>query len=105
MSGFRWTGDDAQPTTAADDAELLELRGEYDGEQSLVVHYEAFETTFRASLSPVADGEALEITSLSEVEEVRGEPIGEYDLSTELPRVPPVVRRSVQRPVQVPNNE
>lgn len=89
-------------TTAADDAELLDLRGEYDGERSLVAYYSAFETTFRARLSPVHDREALELSDLAEVEEVGGDVLHTFDLSTQLSHVPPVVREAVQRPVQVP---
>jgi len=89
-------------TTAADDAELLDLRGEYDGDRSLVVYYSAFGTTFRARLSPVHDREALELRDLSEVEEVGGDVLHTFDLSSQLGHVPPVVREAVQRPVMVP---
>lgn len=89
-------------STAADDAELLDLRGDYDGEDSLSVYYRAFGTLFRARLAPVHDREALELSSLAEVEAIRGDVLHEFDLSTQLTHVPPVVREAVQRPVQVP---
>jgi hypothetical protein len=97
----RENDDDAQ-TTAADGAELLRLQGDYGGDATLSVYYAAYETTFRARLRPVAGREALELSDLSEVEGVRGDVTHSFDLSTQVPHVPPVVRRAVSRPVQVP---
>lgn len=95
----------------ADDAELLRVRGEFeDGENHLVVYYRAFETTFRASLSMPYSGQVLVLSDLSEVEGVpegveEATVLHEFDLSTQVPRVPPVVRGAVTRPVQVPAND
>ena len=90
-------------TTADDGAELVRLSGRFDREGSLSVYYAAFETTFRARLRPVGDErEALVLSDLSEVEGVGGSVVHSFDLSTQVARVPPVVREAVTRPVQFP---
>jgi hypothetical protein len=90
-----------------DAAERLRVVGHMDDETTLAVYWRAFETTFRARLTPIQGGEALTIPSIVEVEfdgfEIPGT---ETDRQTcRYIHVPPVVREAVQRPVQYPDNE
>lgn len=90
-----------------DEAELLRVVGAMDEENSLAVYWAAFETRFRARLAPVRGGEALQITSIAEVEfDDSGGfvfPGEETDLhDCRFNHVPPVVREAVERPVQYP---
>jgi hypothetical protein len=91
----------------ADEAKLLRVRGEADGISTLSVYYEAAGETFRARLRPVRplpeedhirDREALILSDLSTVEDVGGPGVEWFDTT----HVPAVVRRAVDRPVQVP---
>jgi len=91
----------------ADAAKLLRVRGEATGVSTLSVYYEAAGETFRARLRPVRplpeevhirDREALVLSDLSTVEDVGGPGVEWFDTT----HVPAVVRRAVDRPVQVP---
>ena len=94
---------------AQDDAELIQVRGEHDGVATLSVYYSVGPTEFRARLRPVSgspsmtrdEGEALILVDLAEVvvEESRVDP-QTRDFFDPV-NVPPVVRRAVDRPVQV----
>jgi hypothetical protein len=101
-----------------DDAELIQVRGEHDGVATLSVYYRVGPTTFRARLRPVRplpeedhirDREALVLSDLCslDVPDLDGFAFVGPDAPTEewfdTTHVPPVVRRAVDRPVQVPD--
>lgn len=93
-----------------DGAEVVQVRGEADGRDTLAVYYTVGSSTFRAGLRPVRDGEALELSRLEQVEIPADGGVLDYDARESMDlhsitHVPPVVREAVQRPVQtaVPN--
>ena len=103
---------------AQDDAELIQVRGEHDGVATLSVYYRVGPTTFRARLRPVRplpeedhirDREALVLSDLCslDVPDLDGFEFVGPDAPAEewfdTTHVPPVVRRAVDRPVQVPD--
>lgn len=88
-----------------DGAEVVQVRGEFDGTDSLAVYYTLGSSTFRAGLRPVRDGEALELSRLEQVEIPEDGGVLDYDARESvdlhsISHVPPVVREAVQRPVQ-----
>lgn len=118
MSGFEFVGDDVEePSPAADEAEVVQVRGEADGISTVSVYYEVAGRLFRARLRPSSAlpedwtthrGEALTLTDLSEVEKPDGDRLPVVDEVAAVEwfdpsHVPPVVRGAVRRPVQIPD--
>lgn len=82
--------------------EVIRVRGEADGLNTLAVYYRVAIQTFRARLRPVGGGDGLELTEVARVDPDDLETVIEW-FDVEI--CPNLVREALDRPVQVPDTE
>ena len=85
--------------------EVIWVRGEADGLNTLAVYYRVGVSSFRARLRPAGDGTGLELTEVEEIRLPEDDDVDEAEVVRNhwVERVPNLVREALDRPVQAPD--